>query len=550
MTIVQLNTNLLRSVQPLPEGAGTYRATLKAHGLFQTFQFVLRLSPEVHRRLASNPGGIVSSGDLQFDQAQAFSTYLHETVHWWQHIGSTYGLMLSLSYPTQAHANYTRLKNLIALVGFKKSVRQLAASSLEGKGPDTPAGEANIIVNNHFDFGAFRDLTFSHITAKATAEAPLFESVGHAFQISYANNLSVLASTVDRAWSTIPHPKEWGEPFSHLRKAKERGFYYGSPIELWPLGAREVLEGQACFSQIQFLHFASGGRLGWDDFKALGILHGMYLRAFEQFLRQSGLEWPPSIDDPTVGLFLLICDMAINSGSGFPHRLVHFPSFVTDTDPAARFVMLSALVRLKCPEVANVVRNYSRAEYVEVTEKLASGLLVDTPLAVANTCAAWAAEDGPFSALMGEHRTFQYDPTNLPVRVMFSHFLAFMRDKALTPEIFCWPGAWMAGLRVHASVQTLFERHSALFVDKEDDDGVFPRLQSDRDMDAVQRMFESFYAANVTYDMTDQWIRLPGPFTYDYRWLSASGEKPHMKQFADHHFQSVYGIHPDRVTLL
>ncbi|USA60227.1 hypothetical protein NCF85_08850 [Qipengyuania citrea] len=70
---VQLNPNFLRSVQPLPEGAGTYRATLEAHGLFQTFQFVSRLSPEVHRRLASKPGGIVSSGDLQFEQAQAFS---------------------------------------------------------------------------------------------------------------------------------------------------------------------------------------------------------------------------------------------------------------------------------------------------------------------------------------------------------------------------------------------------------------------------------------------------------------------------------------------
>ena len=40
------------------------------------------------------------------DRAQAFSTLLHETVHWWQHVGSTYGLMLSLTYPTQLHGNY------------------------------------------------------------------------------------------------------------------------------------------------------------------------------------------------------------------------------------------------------------------------------------------------------------------------------------------------------------------------------------------------------------------------------------------------------------
>ncbi len=71
VTTVQLDPNLLRSVQHLPEGARTYRATLEVYGLCQTFQFVLRLLPEVHRRLASNPGGIVSSGDLQFEQAQA-----------------------------------------------------------------------------------------------------------------------------------------------------------------------------------------------------------------------------------------------------------------------------------------------------------------------------------------------------------------------------------------------------------------------------------------------------------------------------------------------
>jgi hypothetical protein len=33
---------------------------------------------------------------------EAMSTYLHETIHWWQHVGNTAGLFLSLTYPVQA----------------------------------------------------------------------------------------------------------------------------------------------------------------------------------------------------------------------------------------------------------------------------------------------------------------------------------------------------------------------------------------------------------------------------------------------------------------
>ena len=94
--------------------------------LYNAFQFVLRLSPVVHRTLNEGDGKIITAGEIGFERTQAFSTYLHETIHWWQHIGSTHGLMLSLSYPTQAHGNYRHLKALIAAAGFKKPIRTLA----------------------------------------------------------------------------------------------------------------------------------------------------------------------------------------------------------------------------------------------------------------------------------------------------------------------------------------------------------------------------------------------------------------------------------------
>jgi hypothetical protein len=537
---VDLNPSLLYSARRDEERAGFFNATLRAHGLYSSFQYVLRLSPAVHKKLAESGTGIRSSQETGFDGVQAFSTLLHETVHWWQHIGSVYGLMLSLTYPAQAHANYNGLRELAGRTGFKKSVRQLAERMAGPSGPGTLSGLANTIINNHFDFGAFRDLTFNQATARAVAQNPLFESVGHSHELAYGNNILVLAATADRR--AFQHPRDWEGPFEDLRRARESGFYYGSPVRLWPLGAHEIFEGQACFCQLQYLTFASGGRLDWDDYRTLGMLHGVCEKAFQVFLEQSRLPWPRNVDHPTVALFLLICDMAINPSAGFPFPIEHFGSFIVDTDPGARFTMLSAIVRLKCPDAATSIRDYSRAEYESVSAALAAAMMVDAPLSIADVCSTWTMSGAPFESLMREKDTFRYGPENVPVRVLFSHFLAFMQDRLVEPEFFCWPEAWMAGERVADEALALFGKHQALFLDKEDDDGIFPRLHPDKDEALVQEMFNTFYAATVTYDLTDQWISRPGPFSYGYDWLSQTTNTDVMKAFANGNFEHVCWI--------
>ena len=62
---------------------------------------------------------------------------------------------------------------------------------------------------------------------------------------------------------------------------------------------------------------------------------------------------------------------------------------------------------------------------------------------------------------------------------------------------------------------------------------------SGKDELVVQKSFDTFYAMNVTYDLTRQWIAMPGKFAYDYRWLSSKGTPEEMKNFADVHFEQV-----------
>jgi hypothetical protein len=178
---MQLDHSLLDSPYDMDPVPTELNACLNAHGLYNSIQFVLRLSPEVHRKIEAMPTGIIE-GAVDFDGVQAFSTYLHETVHWWQHIGSTTGLMLSLSYPGQAHANYKQLKSLIGSIGPKKSILRVVETSVEPGGLGTPHGEANFVVNTHFDIEFFRVLITNPLMAPQAVEHPLFDCIGHPFR--------------------------------------------------------------------------------------------------------------------------------------------------------------------------------------------------------------------------------------------------------------------------------------------------------------------------------------------------------------------------------
>ena len=547
MSVLHLKLNLLDNV-PIAT-PGDLNACLNARGLYSPLHFVLRLSPEVHRKLAELPSGIVTE-NMDFDSLQAFSTYLHETIHWWQHIGSTAGFVRSLSYPAQAHSNYKHLKHLLATIGPKKSIEKLLYRLDGPSAPGTPAGLANTIVNNHYDIEFFRSLTLTPALVRQVIESPFFECMGHSFATTYANVLMILAATCDENFAILPDPRRWESEFAALRSQKEEGYYFGSDLKTAELGVWEIFEGQTRFAQLQYLYFASGRKISWDEVRSIGMLSGVYVRAFEAFLQGAEIDWPPSIDHPTVALFLLVCDLAINPGAGFPIPLKFFASFITDVDPGMRFLFLCRTIATERPDLASAIVDYSKTEYLDVTDALTKSLLLDSPFAIAEAVSAWANGSEGIRTLMAEQQTFNFNSRNLALRVLFSQFLSFNIDKRATPEFFCWPGVWMVGERLSSGIATLFDRHSALFVDKADDGSIFPRILSGKDESIVHETFESFYSVNVTYDMTRQWIVKPGPFDYDYKWLSSSGSPSDFKGFADRHFEMTYGVHPDSFEIM
>ena len=460
--------------------------------------------------------------------------------------------MLSLSNPVQAHGNFSHLRTFLHEIGAKKSILKFA-STIDPTCYSTEALRAtNIIVNNYKDVSFFQIIATRPdiIEQRRIGIDPLFESVGHSYYITYANTIQVLADVFDPKFTFFPDVRTWEPVFSVLRTKRFEGYYRGSPILLPPLGLREIFEGQARFAQLQYLYFGSGGRFDWDSARTARMLNAEYVAGFEVFLELTESDWPDSIDSPLVGLFMAICDMAMNAGEGFPLPLRSPPTFVTDNDPGMRFVFLCRMVALKAPHLKTSIRSYSKEEYMQVTGTLCDHLCTPTPLETANTVAAWSRTEGTLAALMEEDREFRFSEANMPLRLLFARYLTYNRDKARHPEMLCWPGAWLAGQRVSVDSEAVYLRNQALFVDKEDDDSIFPIEMSGKDQRVVNETFNLFYAWIVTYGLASQWIVEEGPFKYDYEWLSTTHGPNEMEEWAAGKFFHAFGEHPHKFEIL
>lgn len=545
---------LVATLEDRADGPKDLRSCINAHGLYSTLQFVLRLSPEIHRVLSTTPSGIYSGSNISFESIQAFSTFLHETIHWWQHIGSTSGLILSLSHPVQSHANYTHLKTFLREVGPKKSILRYGLSD-GGKAAARVSDEAdrttNVIVNNYKDVSFYQTIaTRPDLIPTHVANDPHFENVGHSYYITYANTLRLLTSLFDPDFTFLPDPRTWEPYLDKLKEDKEQGFYYGSPVAIPPIGLRELFEGQARFIQLQYLHFGTNERFDWDDANDFGMMSDIYVSAFRQFLQLTESEWPGSIRSPLVGLFLAVCDIALNSGEGFPLPLVSPASFVTDNDPGTRFTFLCRLIALKAPDLKRAITSYSTDEYVQVTERVSKLLMTPSPLKIASQMVDWSLTKPRLIELMEEDRLFKFSAYDMPARLLFGRYINFCRDKAVHPELLCWPGAWFAGQNISEHAQVIFDRNQALFVDKEDNDGIFPAVLPGKDQNLVHETFNRFYGWIVNYELVSQWIAAPGPFVYDYEWLSQEHDRQAVKAWANRGFEHVFGVSPDTFEIV
>jgi hypothetical protein len=140
----------------------TFESCLDAHGMYETMRFVLRLSPRNHELMKIIEAEAFEPETISSEAIQAYSTYIHETIHWWQHVGSTSGLLFSLSYLAQSHSSMEELREVLATFGPKKSMKRWTDQVLtkEGVSAQAKLGPANIAVNNALDVEYYKSYAY------------------------------------------------------------------------------------------------------------------------------------------------------------------------------------------------------------------------------------------------------------------------------------------------------------------------------------------------------------------------------------------------------
>ena len=517
-----------------------------SRGVYNPMKFVLRLRDDVHKTIESLTPGVNVGVSLSFDQVQAFSTYLHETIHWWQHVGSNYGLISSLKFPAQSHLNHSDLKTILNSLGAFKSIKKY----------DFQNGSnilVNKVLNNWHDIEFAGQIAFDHGRLNDIVKNRYFDCWGHSYNLMWSSAIWSLAATMDRSFAFLPDIRAWEEGFKVLRDSKIQGFYYGSPNTIPPLGVRAIFEGQARFCQLQYLYRTLDGEFDLNDFADIGMLKGIYVEAFDIFLKILNERRPTSATDSLVALFLIICDIAINPTDGFPFTVTHPESFIITNDPGYRFYILCQIIRDKFPELKRSIVNYSKEEYIEISEKVTHAMNCLSPFESSVGVYNWIQTQPELKSLLYEEETYQFLPTNQPLRLFFAKFLRFQEDKVKYPQAFCWPGMNFTDLPGNTvdltKMNDLFERHKVLFIDDIHGD-IYHTSHVKHTDKQLDQTLNDFFTWNSVYDLTRQWISTEGPFNLNFDWLSSKYSKFEMESWVSRNFESVYNIRPAQFRII
>ncbi|MDH3998217.1 MAG: hypothetical protein OET90_05205 [Desulfuromonadales bacterium] len=472
-------------------------------------------------------------------------------MHWWQHKGSTSGFIRSVLYPIQTHSNLTDIQKIVTALGPQKPIKTLAMRGELGLlAPNfTEIGfAANTVTNNFMDTEFYLALTLKPVLNVEIYNDPYFQAAGHSFLITYSLVLGAIREIIDTEGVLFPDPDALADNLTELAQRRVRGYYYKSDIIRAPVGLLDLYEGQARFIQLQFLALSCGG-LSIAEAKSRGMLDGVYGTAFHAFLKISEAPEPEELSDPLIALFLFICDMSINPTVGFPALIEDYENFFLEADPGIRFAMLCKAVAAEAPELRTFVTNYSAEEYFALAQRLGDLTGLGSHLNDLTRLNKHTSIHNEAINLMEEHRSFRFTPNNIALRVLLGEFLTFVSDRCETPEFFCWTGYWLT-IGGGERQRELWLKHLSLFSDKADDGALFPRNYPGRNREDIQEVFNQFFAANILYDLSKQWVLKQGSFQLDYSWLTSSANNPSFEERVNDLFRKHYGVGLDEFTLL
>jgi len=482
-------------------------------GQFDRHSLVLWLNPDLSADLDTRAGALPAYSVEAADSApmRAFSAHLHETIHYWQAIGTTAGFLYALG---DATSTFATLDDLIASGHRRKPILRTLPETADENDPAWLA----CLRWSHIEYGCGILDDPLRTVARLREDRSRFVSPGQSLLSLCANSAATLANAFDRGFAGLINPEPWMDAYRKFVADRHSGFETDSIFEIH-IGLRDLAEGQARISEIQHRDLTQRA-VSWQEVKANGWLDRAYGRAFELYLQLAHLSEPETPRDDCVNLFLLLCDIALNPAVGYAESLDPARLFVHDFHPGVRF---ESLCRAVAADHGILSAEFPSLEaYEAVSGRLCGELGWKTPTETTRLLLERWERSGAGDELADQQHTRDYGSADVHRRYAIGEHRNFLDTRVQIPHFFCWP-AWSLLMfdedgDYAANVNQLLSWHRCPFTAQEDR-GVttveIPRLSPTQEPQFVS----DYFAILSLYDLTRQWIAKPRGFVWDrFHW--------------------------------
>lgn len=525
-------------------------------GTYNTDDFTIRLAYYIHEKLDNLTSGITNSHELDDDTLQAYSTFLHETIHWRQHIGSISGFILSMMTPSQNFCLHSFLKVVIDEIGPVKSLRKYYINNVTTNTPeDKLFKNLNNILNNFYDINYYKYLIINPeiLSTNIHLKDEFFLSYGHSTIYSYINLLEILSKYFNDQYDIDDKIEKLKNVIYSQSNSldSEYNAFKDEQIIIPPLGLKQIFEGQARFIQLQFLYFANRNTFDIPYFESNNLLNGLYGEAFDLYIKLIEHDYPHAFNSPLISIFLVICDLSINPGVAFPLDVGHDESFFFEAIPGIRFYELCcATQELLLSDENFTVHDHSNEEYHYIANALCTKLQYCRPDEILDAVTSWPKSHGLINEIINEEKDYSYKTELLPIRFLLSKFILACEDKKKYPEFFCWTGACSAGVNLKEEYSLLTERHKSPFISQKDLD-VYASYREGISEDKIETMKDHFTAMNILSNLIKQWIANEGEFDVGFiKEINAKHSKEDLKKAYSSIFKNHFNFDFDDFNLI
>lgn len=527
-------------------GMSSFAATANAEwmGLVDPMTFVLRVHPSIDSLLQ----GELPTFAFDWSPAQqvAVGVFIHEMMHWWQLAGTTIGLLHAACINVQSNILTSLLRDWVRNYEPRKSAFLAFRDAMIRRARP----ELNLLYNV---VGRWMDLEFwsalmdQRSAAYKVADKPFFESSGQTLLRAAFYSLHQLLSLGGDAMHRAGWFNDWLDQAERLAQSEKQDFTGPGILAGLSIGGREILEGQARLIEAQYLHQMSAGRLHFHELESLGYFDKEYGYALREFIHLADVPPPTHSLHPTIGLCLLVCDLALNPPVPYPVEMTALDDIVRQCHPGVRFVeMCKTIARSPSRWLKRFA--YTRDVHDEFTRALEPSPYRMATAELADRCVAFWERLPDLGPIIDGMIDDALQLPSTPLKFLLRKHVALMREKRRVPHYFCWYGA----LFTEVTTQELgFVQHGPPLLSVGETGQIFGSHALDegtaRDPETI---LYNFLITQGMNDLVRQWISKTGPFIFKYAWIDPREPESFWRTALGEYFLKMYGIPIDAVRIM